>query len=204
VPQTGFRRPPPRPPRTERRYASYAQPSPKAPPDRVRPPAKAPKPTEAAEETRKKAREKARNKVSYARTMDDHEVDELVHRLFDHLVPLLKNEIVHDRGAQRPADATRATDRPVESTSRRRNQRRRAPEHQAQRKGRPPMSSGLDPGSTIFFTLSIDGDDLGFFNGCEGLGSRVEVEQYQEGGNNGFVWQLPSRVTFSNIRLTRR
>jgi len=65
------------------------------------------------------------------------------------------------------------------------------------------MSSGLDPGSTIFFTLSIDGDDLGFFNGCEGLGSRVEVEQYQEGGNNGFVWQLPSRVTFSNIRLTR-
>ncbi|MEU6540435.1 phage tail protein [Streptomyces sp. NPDC047000] len=60
-----------------------------------------------------------------------------------------------------------------------------------------------DPGSTIWFTLSIDGESLGYFNTCEGLSSRVEVEQRQEGGNNGFVWQLPTRVTFSNIRLSR-
>lgn len=60
-----------------------------------------------------------------------------------------------------------------------------------------------DPGSTIWFSLSIDGESLGYFNGCEGLSSQVEVEQRQEGGNNGFVWQLPTRVTFSNIRLTR-
>ncbi|WP_405805287.1 phage tail protein [Streptomyces sp. NBC_01187] len=65
------------------------------------------------------------------------------------------------------------------------------------------MPSDLDPGSTIFFTLTIDGESLGYFNGCEGLSSAVEVEQRQEGGNNGFVWQLPSRVTFANIRLTR-
>lgn len=65
------------------------------------------------------------------------------------------------------------------------------------------MSRELDPGSTIFFTLTIDGESLGFFNGCEGLSSQVEIEQRQEGGNNGFVWQLPSRVTFSTIRLTR-
>ena len=65
------------------------------------------------------------------------------------------------------------------------------------------MPSDLDPGSTIFFTLTIDGESLGAFNGCEGLASTVEVEQYQEGGNNGFVWQLPTRVTFSTIRLTR-
>ncbi|GAA2261408.1 MULTISPECIES: phage tail protein [Streptomyces] len=65
------------------------------------------------------------------------------------------------------------------------------------------MSSDLDPGSTIFFTLTIDGQSLGAFNGCEGLASTVEVEQYREGGNNGFVWQLPTRVTFSTIRLTR-
>ncbi|GGN04538.1 phage tail protein [Streptomyces fuscichromogenes] len=31
----------------------------------------------------------------------------------------------------------------------------------------------------------------------------MEIEQRQEGGNNGFVWQLPTRVTFSHIRLTR-
>ncbi|MDG9695417.1 phage tail protein [Streptomyces sp. DH17] len=60
-----------------------------------------------------------------------------------------------------------------------------------------------DPGSTIWFTLTIDGESLGYFNGCEGLSSQVEIEQRQEGGNNGFVWQLPTRVCYSNIRLTR-
>ncbi|KYK16207.1 MULTISPECIES: phage tail protein [Streptomyces] len=60
-----------------------------------------------------------------------------------------------------------------------------------------------DPGSTIWFTLTIDGESLGYFNGCEGLSSHVEVEQRQEGGNNGFVWQLPTRVSYSNSRLTR-
>lgn len=65
------------------------------------------------------------------------------------------------------------------------------------------MPASKDPGSTIFFRLTIDGRDLGLFHGCEGLASEVQVEQYQEGGNNGFVWQLPSRVSYSNIRLTR-
>ncbi|MCX4549383.1 phage tail protein [Streptomyces sp. NBC_01387] len=65
------------------------------------------------------------------------------------------------------------------------------------------MTSDLDPGSSLFFTLTIDGEDLGSFNGCEGLSSEVEMEHYQEGGNNGFVWNLPTRVTFSTIRLTR-
>jgi phage tail-like protein len=63
--------------------------------------------------------------------------------------------------------------------------------------------SDQDPGSTIWFSLSIDGEDLGYFNGCDGLSAHVDVEHFQEGGNNGFVWQLPSRVTFSTIRLTR-
>ncbi|GGS59074.1 phage tail protein [Streptomyces griseoviridis] len=65
------------------------------------------------------------------------------------------------------------------------------------------MPSRQDPGSTIWFSLSIDGQSLGYWNGCEGLSSQVEVEQRQEGGNNGFVWQLPTRITFSNVRLTR-
>ncbi|MBP2586866.1 MULTISPECIES: phage tail protein [unclassified Streptomyces] len=65
------------------------------------------------------------------------------------------------------------------------------------------MPQQLDPASTVFFKLTIDGEDLGVFNSCDGLASEVEVEQRREGGNNGFVWQLPTRVTFSTIRLTR-
>ncbi|MEV4194762.1 phage tail protein [Streptomyces toxytricini] len=60
-----------------------------------------------------------------------------------------------------------------------------------------------DAGSTVFFKLTIDGLNLGLFNGCDGLSSQVEIEQHQEGGNNGFVWQLPTRVVFPTIRLTR-
>jgi phage tail-like protein len=65
------------------------------------------------------------------------------------------------------------------------------------------MPSTADPAATVFFRLSIDGQDLGLFHGCDGLASEVQVEQHEEGGNNGFVWQLPTRVTFSTIRLTR-
>ena len=29
------------------------------------------------------------------------------------------------------------------------------------------------------------------------------IEQREEGGNNGFVWQLPTRIKYSNIKLSR-
>ena len=57
-------------------------------------------------------------------------------------------------------------------------------------------------GSSVFFRLTVGGDDLGAFHTCAGLGARVEVEQFQEGGNNGFVWQLPSRITWTNITIS--
>lgn len=65
------------------------------------------------------------------------------------------------------------------------------------------MTSTVDPGSTIYFKLTIDGQDLGLFNGCDGLAAEVEVESFNEGGNNGYVTQLPTRVRHSTIRLTR-
>jgi phage tail-like protein len=61
----------------------------------------------------------------------------------------------------------------------------------------------LDPASTIYFLLLIDGENLGIWNGCQGLGTQVQVEQREEGGNNEFVWQLPTRITHSNVTLTR-
>ncbi|KRV50194.1 phage tail protein [Wenjunlia vitaminophila] len=57
--------------------------------------------------------------------------------------------------------------------------------------------------TSVFFKLTIGGNDLGAFHTCTGLGAEVEMEQYAEGGNNGFTWQLPGRITWSNITLTR-
>ena len=51
--------------------------------------------------------------------------------------------------------------------------------------------------------MSIDDNNLGTFNSCEGLGCEVVLEQREEGGNNGFVWQLPTRIKYSNIKLSR-
>jgi phage tail-like protein len=60
-----------------------------------------------------------------------------------------------------------------------------------------------DPAVTVCFTVEIDGHQLGAFTGCEGLGCEVTVEQREEGGNNGFVHQLPGRIKYSNVKLTR-
>jgi len=57
--------------------------------------------------------------------------------------------------------------------------------------------------SSVFFQLSIAGNDLGAFHTCDGLGAQIEVEQYNEGGNNEFTWQLPSRITWTNVTMTR-
>lgn len=57
--------------------------------------------------------------------------------------------------------------------------------------------------SSVFFRLVIGGDDLGRFHTCTGLAAQVEVEQFAEGGNNSFAWQLPTRITWSPITLTR-
>jgi phage tail-like protein len=65
------------------------------------------------------------------------------------------------------------------------------------------MTDTPDPAVAVCFTVSIDGESLGYFNSCDGLGCEVVMEQREEGGNNGFIWQLPSRVKFSNIKLTR-
>ncbi|MDH6118864.1 phage tail-like protein [Kitasatospora sp. GAS204A] len=60
-----------------------------------------------------------------------------------------------------------------------------------------------DPGTSVHFRLQFTGVDLGVFTTCSGLGAQVEVEQRPEGGNNGFVWQLPTRVSYPNVTMTR-
>lgn len=56
---------------------------------------------------------------------------------------------------------------------------------------------------TTCWGVEIGGLSLGSFITCEGLGMELVMEQREEGGNNGFVWQLPTRVKYSNIKLSR-
>jgi phage tail-like protein len=44
---------------------------------------------------------------------------------------------------------------------------------------------------------------MGIFNGCEGLAVEVDVQEYSEGGNNGYVTRLPGRLKHSTLRLSR-
>lgn len=66
------------------------------------------------------------------------------------------------------------------------------------------MATGpTDPAVTVNFGVRIDGHDLGSFTRCEGLSLEVEIETREEGGNNGFVHQLPGRMRYAHITLTR-
>jgi len=60
-----------------------------------------------------------------------------------------------------------------------------------------------DPAVSVCFVVKLDSTDLGAWNSCEGLGCEVVIEQREEGGNNGFVWQLPTRIKYPNIKLSR-
>jgi phage tail-like protein len=60
-----------------------------------------------------------------------------------------------------------------------------------------------DPGLSVCFAVNIDDNDLGTFNSCEGLGCEVVIEQREEGGNNDFVWQLPTRLKYTNVKFSR-
>lgn len=60
-----------------------------------------------------------------------------------------------------------------------------------------------EPAVSVCFDVRVDNLKLGTFISCEGLGVEIVMEQREEGGNNGFVWQLPTRMKFSNVKLSR-
>jgi len=61
----------------------------------------------------------------------------------------------------------------------------------------------VDPAVSVCFSVTIDNDDLGYFISCEGLGVEVVLEQREEGGFNSQIWQLPTRLKYPNIKLSR-
>jgi phage tail-like protein len=60
-----------------------------------------------------------------------------------------------------------------------------------------------DEAVAVCFVVRIDDENLGAFNSCDGLGCEFVMEQREEGGNNGFVWQLPTRIKYGNVKLSR-
>lgn len=60
----------------------------------------------------------------------------------------------------------------------------------------------LPPYQTFNFAVEIEGLLVGGFTEVSGLESEVEVEEYREGGVNGFVHKLPARTSHSNLVLS--
>ncbi|MEO9326039.1 phage tail protein [Nocardioides sp. C4-1] len=61
----------------------------------------------------------------------------------------------------------------------------------------------VDTAVSVAFVVKIDDASIGAWSSCEGLGAEVVMEMREEGGNNAHVWQLPTRLKYSNIKLTR-
>lgn len=58
-------------------------------------------------------------------------------------------------------------------------------------------------GVGLRFKVSIDGQDFGNWQKCDGLSLAYDVFEYKEGGENGFVHRLPGRVSYESVKLTR-
>jgi phage tail-like protein len=60
-----------------------------------------------------------------------------------------------------------------------------------------------DPAVALRFHLKLDNQNIGWWNSFEGLGMETAIETREEGGNNAWVHQLPTRLKFSNVKLAR-
>lgn len=59
----------------------------------------------------------------------------------------------------------------------------------------------VDPYKNFRFLVEIDGLTQAGFSECSGLGSKVEVIEYREGGEPTTVRKLPGRVSYPDITL---
>jgi phage tail-like protein len=65
------------------------------------------------------------------------------------------------------------------------------------------LTQDVDTAVGVHFVVKIDDEELGAFSSCEGMTCEVVMETREEGGNNSYVWQLPTRLKYGNIKLSR-
>jgi phage tail-like protein len=61
----------------------------------------------------------------------------------------------------------------------------------------------LDPYSGCNFLVEIDGLLVGGFREVRGLEANIQVEEYAEGGENGYIHKLPGETRYPNLVLLR-
>ena len=62
---------------------------------------------------------------------------------------------------------------------------------------------GGEPGNTSWFLFEVDGVPIGTFREVTGLQLAVTVDEYVEGGQNGYVHKLPGVLTWPNLVFKR-
>ena len=77
------------------------------------------------------------------------------------------------------------------------------PEAAQQGQGAAPAQTGAwtDPYRAYNFKLEIQGVTEGHFTECSGLGVKVDVISYREGGASQVIHRLPGQVSYANITL---
>jgi len=60
-----------------------------------------------------------------------------------------------------------------------------------------------DPSVGFRFAVEIAGIQEAFFTECSGFETKLDVEEYKEGGVNDYVHKLPGRQSFNNVTLKR-
>lgn len=62
---------------------------------------------------------------------------------------------------------------------------------------------GGEPTTSGWFLLEVDGVEIGTFRSVKGLELTVDVEQYTEGGQNGYVHKFPGVLHWPNLVFSR-
>jgi phage tail-like protein len=68
---------------------------------------------------------------------------------------------------------------------------------------KPPRKIDNDPSWAGNFFVKVEELAIGTFTTCEGLTAEYTFEDITEGGNNQFLYRLPGRIKYGNVKLTR-